>query len=223
MEVKKCGFDNLIECNEKCKYFETCARNPYRKKTEEKTMKKRIIPLILTLSILLIGCAVTTEAQAGTVTDVQATEYTASVLSANQPTPTDISYSLERYNLIRRAYWVNGQREKANTLVCEIEKPLGYIVLFTEGGGVVNRFVVDGKVSSLNSYLTPDSEYYELVYGGEWTKENNWLADVDGSYGENDNGIFFFTPDGKYIEWTGTYLYSDIPFEVADPIVKVGE
>lgn len=223
MEVKKCGFDNLIECNEKCKYFETCTRNPYRKKTEEKTMKKRIIPLILTLSILLIGCAVTTEAQAGTVTDVQATEYTASVLAANQPTPTDISYSLERYNLIRRAYWVNGQREKANTLVCEIEKPLGYIVLFTESGGVVNRFVVDGKVSSLNSYLTPDSEYYEYIDTDTWGMANNWLADVDGSYGENDNGIFFFTPDGKYIEWTGTYLYSDIPFEVADPIVKVGE
>ena len=71
--------------------------------------------------------------------------------------------------------------------------------------------------------MTPDSEYYELNYGGSYTSENKWLADVDGSYGENDNGIFFFTPDGKYIEWTGTYLYSDIPFEVSDPIVKVGE
>ena len=34
-------------------------------------------------------------------------------------------------------------------------------------------------------------------------------------------GIFFFTPDGKYIEWTGIYLYSDIPFEVEDTVVKV--
>lgn len=30
-------------------------------------------------------------------------------------------------------------------------------------------------------------------------------------------------PDGKYIEWTGTYLYSDMPFEVDDPIIKIGE
>ena len=124
----------------------------------------------------------------------------------------DIEYSLERYNLTRRAYWVNGQREKANTLPCEIEKPLGYIVLFGEAGTVVSSFVVDGKVSSLNSFLTPDSEY--ISSGG-------YLADVDGSYGENDNGIFFFTPDGKYIEWTGTYLYSDIPFEVNNPIIKI--
>ena len=49
-----------------------------------------------------------------------------------------------------------------------------------------------------------------------------WLADVDGSYGENDNGIFFFTPDGKYIEWTGIYLYSDIPFEVQSTLLTIG-
>ena len=137
----------------------------------------------------------------------------ANVLSGNQPTPTDISYSLERYNLIRRTYWVNGMREKANSLPCSIEKPLGYIVLFA-GNTVVDRFVVDGKVSSLNSYLTPDSTYYSS------SSTINWLADVDGSYGENDNGIFFFTPSGNYIEWTGEYLYSDIPFEVENPVVK---
>ena len=183
---------------------------------------KRILAVILAVSFIFVGCS--TEAYAGgTYTDTVNTQHTADTLATNQPTPTDINYSLERYNLIRRAYWVNGQREKANTLICEIEKPLGYIVLFTEGGGVVGRFVVDGKVSSLNSFLTPDSEYYELCYGGTYTHENEWLADVDGSYGENDNGIFFFTPDGKYIEWTGVYLYSDIPFEVDAPIVKVGE
>ena len=48
-------------------------------------------------------------------------------------------------------------------------------------------------------------------------------ADVDGSYGENDSGIFFFTPDGKYIEWTGTYLYSDIPFEVSGTVITCQE
>ena len=109
---------------------------------------------------------------------------------------------------------------------------MGYIVLFTDNGSVVGRFIVDGKVSSLNSYLTPDSEYYEkdLNYSNGNSSErgvdrysNKWLADVDGSYGENDAGIFFFTPDGKYVEWTGVYLYSDIPFEVEDPVVKIGD
>lgn len=185
-------------------------------------MRNKLTALFLALLVILCGCGGDYAAAYSTATDMENTQEVADRLAASQQTPTDIDYSLERYNLIRRAYWVNGQREKANTLPCGVEKPLGYIVLFTEGGGVVGRFVVDGKVSSLNSYLTPDSEYYEYS-GGEYSKKNEWLADVDGTYGENDNGIFFFTPDGKYIEWTGIYLYSDIPFEVNDPIVKVGE
>lgn len=195
---------------------------------KKKTIGIISIILIVSLVTVFLGCAAPTTS--GTNADKQSTIDIANKLQANQPTPTDIDYSLERYNLIRRAYWVNGQREKANTLVCEVTKPLGYIVLFTDNGAVVGSFVVDGKVSSLNSFLTPDSEYYEKAGYSDSTStsyverySNKWLADVDGSYGENDAGIFFFTPDGKYIEWTGTYLYSDIPFEVESPILKVGE
>lgn len=194
-------------------------------------MKKRITKVICLLAAvcLVITClaACSTETVAsGTTADKEQTLAVGNALATNQPTPTDIDYSLERYNLIKRAYWVNGQREKANTLPCAVEKPLGYIVLFTESGSTIGSFVVDGKVSSLNSYLTPDSEWYEQEYwsdGDSYSGANDWLPDVDGSYGENDNGIFFFTTDGKYIEWTGTYLYSDIPFVVDEPILKVGE
>lgn len=175
---------------------------------------KKILGIVLAL-VLVVGVCAGCE-MSGSYSDQANTKQVSNNLQTNQPTPTDINYSLERYNLIRRAYWVNGQREKANALVCEIEKPLGYIALFTTSGAVVEKFIVDGKVSSLNSYLTPDSEEYAASY-------SEWLADVDGSYGENDAGIFFFTPDGKYVEWTGTYLYSDIPFEIDNPILKVGE
>lgn len=154
--------------------------------------------------------------------DTERTISAANNLQSNQPTPTDINYSLERYNLIKRAYWVNGNREKANTLPCEIEKPLGYIVLFDKGV-IFGKFIVDGKVSSLNSYLTPDSEYYEKDMGRSNIADNAWLADIDGSYGSNDNGIFFFTTDGKYVEWSGDYLYSDMPFEVDEPVLTIKE
>ena len=202
-------------------------------------MKKKVLAVLATMTLMmsmLVGCEMEYEESASSV-DKDVTLEIGNELSSNQPTPTDIDYSLERYNLIRRTYWVNGQREKANALVCEIEKPLGYIVLFTDSGSVVGSFVVDGKVSSLNSFLTPDSEYYEKTpscsggyrSGNTATSlsvddySNKWLPDVDGSYGENDNGIFFFTPDGKYLEWTGTYLYSDIPFIVEDPVLQIGE
>lgn len=192
---------------------------------KNKIIKISILVIIMMLGlVILTGCTETTSnTMKNTREDVKSTLAIGDKLTNNQSTPTDINYSLERYNLIRRAYWVNGQRERANTLVCEVEKPLGYIALFLENGSCAGRFVVDGKVTSLNSYLTPDSEYYELIYGGTYTKENKWIADVDGSYGENDNGIFFFTTDGKYVEWTGTYLYSDIPFEIQNPVVTYKE
>lgn len=187
-----------------------------------KRVVKSIIAAIMLIAVslfVLTGCDAVSDSVTTTQRDdVRIQMFVADSLTSNQPTPIDINYSLERYNLIRRAYWVNGQREKANALVCAVEKPLGYIVLFA-GNTVAGNFIVDGKVTSLNSYLSPDSEYYEYS-GGDYRVYNKWLADVDGSYGENDSGIFFFTPDGKYIEWTGEYLYSDIPFIVESPVVK---
>lgn len=187
-----------------------------------------LVALLVVVPLMMVGCEYE---ESGSQIDRAATLAVANELSVNQPTPTDIDYSLERENLIRRAYWVNGQREKALNYPTAIpNKPLGYAILFTESGAVVGRFEVDGKVSSLNSYLSPDSEYYEK-YGGYRSGatatsmnvddySNKWLADVDGSYGENDAGIFFFTPDGRYIEWTGTYLYSDIPFVIDNPVIS---
>lgn len=178
---------------------------------------KKVCMVVLAAILVIVSLSLTGCEMSGTEQDIYKTINNANRLQINQPTPSDIDYSLERYNMIRRAYWVNGQREKAMSLPCEIaDVPLGYVVLFTESGGVVGRFCVQGKVSSLNSFLTPDSEEYASSY-------SLWLADVDGSYGENDNGIFFFTPDGKYIEWNGCYLYSDIPFEVENPVVSYTE
>lgn len=185
-------------------------------------LNKRFYKIIFIITIFMFTLSACDMDSGGAREDTANTLMLADKLQQQQPTPTDIEYSLERYNLIRRLYWVNGERERANMLECPIVKPLGYIVLFTEGGSVVGKFVVDGKVSSLNSFLTPDSEYYEFASDSS-VYRNHWIADVDGSYGENDNGIFFFTPDGRYIEWTGIYLYSDIPFEIDDPVVKVGE
>lgn len=179
-------------------------------------MKKNVmVVLIFTILIVsLTACEAT-----GSIQDIVLTQEVADNLAFSQPTPTDINFSLERYNLMRRAYWVNGQREKANSIICEVPKPFGYIILFA-GNAPVSRFIVDGKVSSLNSFLTPSAydDYY--TNGGVLTIE---MPDVDGSYGENDNGIFFFTIDGNYVEWTGEYLYSDIPIEIDNPIVSYKE
>ena len=79
---------------------------------------------------------------------------------------------------------------------------------------------MNSPAGGLFKYKNCKESNYEYSGSGAF---NRWLADVDGSYGENDSGIFFFTPDGKYIEWTGTYLYSDIPFKVDNPVVTIEE
>ncbi len=182
-------------------------------------MNKKTLILFMLIAVLLSGC----DEPSGTKLDVLNQISIGDKLVNNQPTPTDIDYSLERYNLIRRTYWVNGHREKANSLPCPVVKPLGYILLFTESGQIVGNFIVDGKVTSLNAYLTPDSEYYEECGDSTTTCRNKWLADVDGAYGVNDDGVFFFTPDGRYVEWTGIYLYSDIPFTPKDTLLTIEE
>ncbi len=188
-------------------------------------MKKKIFAVILTLCIGLVAlfsfvaCGDVSPERANTQTAMEGSSH----IIENQPAPTDLDYSLERYNVIKRAYWVNGQREKAISLPCPVEKPLGYIVLFSASGAVMGRFIVDGKVSSLNSYLFP-AEYPQHVHDEDGSGNCYYdlveVAGIDGCYGENTSGIFFFTTDGKYIEWTGDFLYSDIPFTVDDPILK---
>lgn len=172
-----------------------------------------LMAVICLMASVMTGCFEKTEQQK----DREATKKITNNLVQSQPTPRDIEYSLERYNLIKRAYWVNGKEDMARAVECPVEKPLGYIVL-VDSGAVIAKLTVDGKVSSLNSYLTPDSEYYE--YG---SSTNEWLADVDGSFGENTEGIFFFTVDGEYHEWNGKYFYSSSPMDVNDPVINVTE
>lgn len=188
-------------------------------------MKKIKFVLLLILCFIVLVNLTSCDEDNGSQKDTKNQLDVAESMAEKQPTPTDIDYSLERYNLIRRAYWVNGQREKAINLPCEVDKPLGYIYLFSATGQCLGQFTVDGKVSSLGTYLTPDY-YSEHCNGDHYQVE---MPDVDGCYGTKDSfAIFFFTTDGKYIEWTADYLYTDIPFNIKDTVlqgttVEVGE
>ena len=100
---------------------------------------KKIVSILLLVAITLCMLASCDSDYQEQTSDVEKQQSITKDLQQSQPTPTDIDYSLERYNLIRRAYWVNGQREKALSLPCPVEKPLGYVVLMLEGVGVVGN------------------------------------------------------------------------------------
>lgn len=161
--------------------------------------KKLVLAVALLLCVfLLVGCDETASRK-----DVELTLIAADTLQSNQPTPTDIEYSTIRYSLIRRAYWQNGMYEKAASLERPLNMPLGYIICYS-GSKIASYSAVDGPVVSTTNYLTPISEDYE---SGE--NHNEWLADIDGTYGDNTPGVFWFTPSGHFNQTDNRFSYFD--------------
>lgn len=114
------------------------------------------------------------------------------------PAP-QLGTSLERKNLVRRL-------ERLNT-----ENLVSYIYLVSQTGKVMAFYPVDGKVTSLNAYLSADYVNETLGSGGSMEIP---LPDHDGAYGKNADGVFFFTTEGVYVEWFGDYLWSDQPLKL---------
>lgn len=65
---------------------------------------------------------------------------------------------------------------------------------------------------------TPEQVVQVFANGTRIGLERLPSPDLDGSYGENPQGIFWFSPDGGYHEWSGMYYMSDRPERVNTPI-----
>jgi hypothetical protein len=169
-------------------------------------MRRKTIVSLLVLSMLVImafamtGCAEQVPKEPTTYEkNAVANEQAVENLIKNDKLP-QITKSLERENIKRRIEFIN-QPDR-----------IGYLYLLSENGQLIKEVQVLGKVSSLNSYLTPMEDIQIIKHdGGEYTAETpvvTQAADLDGTYGENAQGIFWFTPDGVYQEWSGLYFYS---------------
>jgi len=168
-------------------------------------MKK--IPVILIWLIIVLsltGCSYEVPEPETTTYEQtsKANEEAVKNLVKNDDLP-EITRSLERENIKRRIEFIN-QPDR-----------IGYLYILTENGQLIMESQVLGKVSSLNSYLTPmeDIQWFRDVDLGEgWgdVPVVTQAPDLDGTYGENANGIFWFTPDGVYQEWLngGIIVYS---------------
>lgn len=159
---------------------------------------KRIIALaaVATLALTTAACSETKpSARAQEQAVAQASQQK---LMQSAPIPV-LPISQERNNLVKRATRINVQ----NLSSC--------VILFTPSGAVVGKFAVNGKVSSLNSYLLPGDQYLDDPNGsmdaGSVVIE---APDIDGAYGKNADGVFFFDAvTDAYIEWGGPYFWSD--------------
>jgi hypothetical protein len=128
------------------------------------------------------------------------------ILEKNQPAPI-ITYSNERTNLAKRATTFNEPNK------------VSYIYLFTKAGTVAGFYTVKGKVSSISSYLVPDEQIVKDPYSSQSITVQ--APDIDGSYGTNGGGIFFYTTDDTYVEWNGEYMLCDKPLKMqTQPILN---
>ncbi len=137
-------------------------------------------------------------------------------LIATQPPPT-LKSSLERANLIRRTNLWND------------ESKVSYIYLISFGK-VMAFYTIKGKVSSVNSQLTNTDQLTWKCVKADGTYDDNGYCNSfgenvvsgsipspseDGSYGTNGDGIFFFTTEGTYVEWSGEYMLADQPLKLS--------
>lgn len=108
--------------------------------------------------------------------------------------------SLEKSNLKEKL-----ERENDPTAVRYV-----YLMNF---GQIVGYYVIKGKVSSAGSQIAPEMEVDFHSYG-------NVVLDSkqdDGTYGQGDPGIFFFTADGTMVSTSLDYVEADAPMPIDVP------
>lgn len=159
-------------------------------------MKVAYAALAIVATLSLAACDTQAQPSARAV-EQAAAQRSQAQLNKTSPIPV-LPISQERENLIKRATRINVQ----NMSSC--------VTLFTQSGTVVGQFPVNGKVSSLNSYLLSGEQIVDGTSGGYRQSVVVEQPDIDGAYGKNAEGIFFFDAvTDAYIEWGGPYFWSD--------------
>jgi hypothetical protein len=109
----------------------------------------------------------------------------------------ELKDSLERRNLSDRLLRTN--------------KPeaIGYVYLMNFGQ-IVGYYTIKGKVSSTQSQMTTDNLIIRKCNTGNGCNDVvvNAPGD-DGSYGPNEDGIFFFTTEGAMVTTSLDYIWAD--------------
>lgn len=170
-------------------------------------MKKYlIIASLLSTTLLFAGCD--PSSSSNSVQSKQLEENQQKLVNA-VPVP-QVDSSADRKNIARRAE------------VFANENKVSYVYLVSYGK-VMSFHTIKGKVVSIRSYMTPQ----EQIVTSQGIPCNNLSVsgcsssgyivqapDIDGTYGENADAVFFFTTDGAYVEWKGEYMVSDQPLKL---------
>jgi hypothetical protein len=124
----------------------------------------------------------------------------------NQAKEAAAKDTLEKKNLRKKIDLENDPNRIGYVYLLSFGKPYGY-------------YVVKGKISSSGSQLEPEDQIIR-PYSGEYVSVDG--PQDDGTYGTGDPGIFFFTPEGNYVETSSEHFYSSQPVPTALDVPKLG-
>jgi hypothetical protein len=163
-------------------------------------MKKIVIATTLALS--LVGLTACSDPNSAQSTGQDLTEQAFSQQQAAVPYPvSELKDSLERRNLRERLIRTNKPDAQ------------GYVYLMSFGK-IIGYYTVKGKVSSTQSQMTTGDIITSRNGGGSVVVG---APGDDGSYGENEPGIFFFTTEGQMITTNLDYIWSDNLISIDTP------
>lgn len=166
-------------------------------------MKKLFMIIIVIMGLFAItGCY-----KVGSRATAEAIQEQNAVTATNTVEVPTVSYFQERRTI---AKWTS-RWDKANVVT--------YVYLVSYGT-ILGYYVADGKPASTRSYLIPE----EKIEGYPSAPVVVSTQDIDGTYGDNNEGIRFFTAEGTAVEWGGsgaTYIYSDAPLPINVPKFNV--
>lgn len=166
---------------------------------------RKLLFSIVACSLLVAGC---NEADGSTVQDAKQNQAEKGAALAQ----TVLSHSSE-----------NAEQENiANRLKLTMNPgQIGFILLMNQAGQPIAYYGVKGKITSGGKRLTNPQKWATGVdCGGNYCDEMVTAPSDEGTYGESDPYVYFWTADGQYIQWNGAYLYSDKPFRTrVEPLV----
>lgn len=183
--------------------------NTHRKPRPAPSRRRRVTAALLggALMFVLFGaadCGGGTETSSDAGQKAKGAAFDVQSKAVPYPGP-DLKDSLERRNLRERLLRQN-----------ESDR-LGYVYLMSFGN-FIGYYTIEGKVSSTQSQMTPaDLTDYACDDGLSGCQAQALEASGDdGSYGENEPGIFFFTTEGAMVQYSGEYVYADQPIAIGD-------
>lgn len=166
--------------------------------------------VLLTVLLTAGSCGEQSKPPSSQQSQQQITERYASNLTNAVPYPVaQMKDSIERRNLRERLLRYNNPDK------------ISYIYLLSQTGQVITYYTIKGKVSNNSSQMTNSQNVNDC---SGWQNPCRTVTDSmgdDGSYGPNEEGIFFFTTEDVMVTWNGPYLLSDAPQEIKTPPIIV--